>query len=329
MFPWAVNLTTNHSNNQDYDFLLLGLPGLHDSQRLFFAPFFLMFLVSLLGNVTVILVIATEQSLWEPMYYIISILCLTDLIAAFTLLPQLLVILWLGEYSVYCKLCFVQVFFIYFTGIMESSVLVLMSYDRYIAVCNPLRYAAIVTNTFIVKGSLVVIVRSFCVALSTTTFASLLSYCTVSAVHNVYCEPTSIISMACPHTYFTDNIGYFIICLIGIPDITLIGLSYYMILRAALRLKSADAKQKAFSTCSSHVFVMLAFYLPGVLSTLTSIFENKIPAYVRVLLSVLYVASPPFLNPLIYGIKTKQIRQVILKHLRKTYRLWYCMTLFY
>ncbi|XP_043927818.1 olfactory receptor 52J3-like [Protopterus annectens] len=322
MFPWPVNITANHTSNQDFEFLLLGLPGIHDIQRLLFVPFFFMFLVSLLGNVTVILVIAIEQSLWEPMYYIISILLLTDVIAAVTLLPQLLVILWLGEYSVYCTLCFAQMFFICFTGIMESSVLVLMSYDRYMAVCNPLRYAAIVTNTFIVKGSLVGIVRSFCVALSTTTFVSLLSYCTVNAVYNVYCEHTSVINIACSHTYFTDNIVYFIIYLIGIPDITLIGLSYYMILRAALRLKSAKALRKAFSTCSSHVFVMLAFYLPGVLSTLTSIFENKIPAYVRVLLSALYVASPPFLNPLIYGIKTKQIRQVILKHLRKASRLW-------
>ncbi|XP_043927823.1 olfactory receptor 52E8-like [Protopterus annectens] len=316
-FLMSVMCSTNQCNNQDFEFLLTGFPGLQDTQKWLSIPFFFMFLVSLFGNITILLIISNEQSLREPMYCLISFLLAVDFITSVALLPQLLVTLWFGALTVHFNTCFVQIFFISFNGVLESTVLALMAYDRYVAVCNPLRYSSIVTKKFIVKGLLFSAVRSLCSVLPAQIFANMLPFCSNGTVSNIYCEYFAVINVASTHTYITDVFSYLTVFLVGAPDVTMIALSYYMILRSVLKLKSKEARKKAFSTCSSHVLVIATFYFSAALATLEPIFQNKAPEYVHVMLSVLYVVTPPVLNPIIYGIKSNHIWQVLLKHLRK------------
>ncbi|XP_043927816.1 olfactory receptor 52N2-like [Protopterus annectens] len=200
---------------------------------------------------------------------------------------------------------------------MESAVLVLMAYDRYVAVCKPLRYSSIVTNTFIIKAILFFTLRSVFIVLPMPVLARMQLYCNAKAIYSVYCEYIGVISVACSQTVISDNYLYIIFLLIGVPDAALIGISYCMIVRAALKLGTRQAYQKAFSTCSSHIFVIVLYYLSAGLSLLVSVFEKIVPAYISIIFTVLCFTIPPTLNPMIYGIKTKEIWRAILKYLEK------------
>ncbi|XP_043927807.1 olfactory receptor 52J3-like [Protopterus annectens] len=307
----------NASQNQNIGFFLNGFPGLNEMQHWLLIPFFIMFLVASAGNILVLLVIVKEHHLHEPMYYFISILSSVDLVTDIILLPQALVVLWFGSYPVHLDACLVQMFCICFAIIMESSVLVLMAYDRYIAVCKPLRYASIVTNEFVFKGTLLAAVRSICAVLPIPILARTLPYYTTTIVYNVYCEYLAVINVACAHNVMSNSYFFILLVLGGLPDAALVGLSYYMIITTALKLKSREAQRKLLSTCSSHALVIATFCLLGMLSFILLFVEDKMPAYIRVLFSFLFISLPPALNPLIYGIKTKEIWSAIIKTFNK------------
>ncbi|XP_043927821.1 putative olfactory receptor 52L2, partial [Protopterus annectens] len=296
----------SQNNSEDLSFLLTGFSGLQDVQHWLFVPFFFMFLVALFGNLTVMYIVLTEQSLHKPMYWFICFLSAVDLIACLSLMPSLLLILSSGPQAIHSSTCFLQMFCVSFIGAMESSVLLLMAYDRYIAVCKPLSYSSVVTNAFILRGSIIVTIRSFCIVLPMPVLAGQLPYCSMRIVHSIYCEYLAIINTACVRTTISDTFLYIVLAVIGVPDATFIGLSYYKIIKATLKLKSKEAQQKTFSTCSSHIFIIVSFYLSGLLTLSISIFENKMPPYMRVLFSVLYITVPPTLNPIIYSIKNKE-----------------------
>ncbi|XP_043927873.1 olfactory receptor 52K2-like [Protopterus annectens] len=313
-------MAATNSSTEDVDFLLIAFPASQDLQYLISVPFSIMFLVALFGNITVFLIIVTENSLQEPMYYFMSILSVTDFLISVTVLPEMLTVLWFGEQAIKLNVCFTQMTFIAVFAAMESAMLLLMAFDRYTAVCNPLRYSGIITNTFVLKGSLLAAARSLCTAVPLPLLAAMLPFCRVSILSHVFCEYPAVINVACARTSLSIAYLYALLIVGAVPDAALICLSYFMIVKAVLNLKSKESRENAISTCSSHFFLILSFYLSAALTLVASIFENKIPANIRVLFSALYITIPSTLNPLIYGIKTKEIRQIIMKHLR-TFRI--------
>ncbi|XP_043927814.1 olfactory receptor 52N2-like [Protopterus annectens] len=306
--------SSNDSSLHDFEFILMGLPGLQNVQHWLCFPFVIVFLVGLFANLVISSIIVTEQCLHEPMYYFIAVLSVIDLTACLSLMPIVLLILSFGSQSVPSDVCFLQMFCASFIGVMQSSVLVLMAYDRYIAVCKPLRYSTIVTNTFIVKSLLMFTVRNICAVIPIPVLAKLLPYCGKKSVYNIHCDYLAVINMSCARTAMSENFLFIIFSLIGLPDAGLIGLSYYRIVRVTLKLKSKEALEKAFSTCSSHISVLALVYLSGLLASILSLFENNMPPYMHPLLSVIYLIIPPTLNPVIYGVKSQKIWGAILKH---------------
>ncbi|XP_043927805.1 olfactory receptor 52K1-like [Protopterus annectens] len=314
---------TNQCSTQDLEFILTGFAGLHNIQHWLSIPFFLMFLVSLLGNLMVLFIITTEQSLHEPMYYFITVLSTVDLFIAITLLPQLLAVLSFGSQTLSANACMVHIFCLYFAVVMESSVLALMAFDRYIAVCNPLRYSSIITSTFILWGVLAVALRAFCLILPLPLLLKSLPYHNKNIINNVYFEYIAVFSESCTVSSWKDIYLYLIFSLAVVPDTIIIFFSYYMIGSVTLKLRTKEARMKAFSTFSSHAIVLTCFYITGPLSLVLSLVNNDMPAYLRALFSVLYISVPPTLNPLIYGIKTKEIFRLILKDLKKCKIVWF------
>ncbi|XP_043927824.1 olfactory receptor 52H1-like [Protopterus annectens] len=308
---------TTCSTGDNLEIVLVGFLGLHDIQHWLSIPFFIMFLMSFFGNLIILLIIATEQRLHEPMYYFIFMLSAADLVLAVSLLPKLLVVLWYGSILLNFNGCLAQLFVIAFSSAMESSILALMAYDRYIAVTKSLRYRSIIKNQFILRISLFVTVRNFCIILPLPVLAKILPYYRVTTMYSVYCDYLAVSNAACAQTAMSEIYKYIFIIIVAPSDIALIGLSYFKIARAVLKLDSREARQKAFNTCSSHIFVMVVFYLSGFMSIIRAVYDGKAPKDIPVLFSVLYITVPTTLNPLIYGIKTKEIRQVILKYLRK------------
>ncbi|XP_037695319.1 olfactory receptor 52D1-like [Choloepus didactylus] len=299
---------------------LTGIPGLEPAHAWIAIPFCAMYLVALAGNAALILLIATDHALHAPMYLFLCLLSLTDLALSSTTVPKTLAILWLHAGEISFGGCLAQMFCVHSIYALESSVLLAMAFDRYVAVCNPLRYTTILNHAVIGRIGLVGIVRSIAVVSPFIFLLKRLPYCGHRVMAHTYCEHMGIARLACAN--ITVNIVYGLtVALLAVGlDSILIAISYVFILNAVFRLPSLDARHKALSTCGSHLGVILVFYIPAFFSFLTHRFgQHHVPKHVHIFLANLYVLVPPVLNPIIYGARTKEIWSRLLRlfHLEK------------
>ncbi|KAM5315875.1 olfactory receptor 52D1 [Glossophaga mutica] len=297
--------------------LLTGIPGLEWAHIWIAIPFCAMYLVALAGNAALILVIAMDSVLHAPMYLFLCLLSVSDLALSSTTVPKMLAILWLQAGEISFGGCLAQMFCVHSIYALESSILLAMAFDRYVAICNPLRYTVILNHTVIGKIGLVGIFRSVAVVSPFIFLLRRLPYCQHHVMAHTYCEHMGIARLACANITVNIIYGLTVALLAMGLDSILITISYSFILRAVFRLPSRDAQLKALSTCGSHFAVILVFYIPAFFSFLTHRFgQHRVPKHVHIFLANLYVLVPPVLNPVIYGARTKEIRSRLLRLLR-------------
>ncbi|NXT85821.1 O52B2 protein, partial [Zapornia atra] len=309
---------TNQTSLQPSSLLLLGVEGLEHLHSWLSIPFCLMYLAALLGNVLLLFTIATQRSLHQPMYLFLAMLAVADLVLSSSTVPKALGIFWSFSRGMSFHACLTQMFFIHVSFIAESTILLAMAFDRYLAICHPLRYAAVLTHLLVAKLGLAAIVRGFCVMLPTIFLLRRLPYCGHSVMPHTYCEHMGIARLACAD--ISLNVWYGLATTLLSPglDVVLIGVSYTLILRAVFRLSSKDAQLKAVGTCSSHACVMVMFYSPAFFSFFTHQFGRHVPHHVHILLANLYVVLPPMLNPIVYTLKNRAIREKVSQVLFRT-----------
>ncbi|NXL49588.1 O52R1 protein, partial [Podilymbus podiceps] len=288
-------------------FLLVGIPGLEKEQFWIAFPFCIMYAIAVLGNITLLLIIKGEPSLHEPMYLFLAMLALTDLVLSTSMLPKMLGIFWLGSKEIGFLSCLAQLFFIHTFSSVESGVLMAMALDRYIAICCPLRHSSILSVPAVVALGSLVLVRGVLLVSPFCFLLRRMPFCQHHVISHSYCEHMAVVKLACGDTRFSVIYGLFVAFIVTGSDMILISVSYTMILRVVMRLSSTEARLKAFSTCASHVCVILAFYVPALFTFLTHRFGHSIPSHLHIMVANLYLLVPPMLNPIVYGVRTKKL----------------------
>ncbi|XP_068129315.1 olfactory receptor 5AR1-like [Hyperolius riggenbachi] len=292
--------------------------GLTDDKRLvplLFGFFLLVYLVTICGNVGMMAIIQFSQSLHTPMYYFLSYLSMVDFFYSSVTTPKMLTDLLSDKKSISFVGCALQFFF--FAGLASTEVFVLasMSYDRYVAICHPLHYVSMMTKNKC--RSLVLI--SFSVGLvqttSSTTCMFSLRFCGPNLLDHFYCDIPPVLKLSCSDTRSCEILLVFFVCFCTISSLTIIAVSYILIISCIMRMKSTRGRQKAFSTCSSHLMCATLFYVTVFVTYLqpsSTAVESQNKAA-----SVFYAMMTPMLNPLIYSLRNQEVKRVVLQKLQK------------
>nr|XP_006116260.2 olfactory receptor 52E4-like [Pelodiscus sinensis] len=303
--------TTHFSNPSN--FILLGFPGLETAYVWISIPFCSMYLIALFGNVIILLIVKREPSLHEPMYYFLCMLAVADLVLSTSIVPKMLSIFWFNSREISFSACLTQMYFIHCVQSMESGIFVAMALDRYVAICHPLRHSSILTNSMVIRIALAVVLRSCMLVLPHPFLASHWPYCRTDLIPHTYCEHMAVVNLACANMHISSYYGLFVVFSLLGGDIFFISISYVQILRAVFRLPTKDARLKTFGTCGSHLCAIMTFYIPMIFSALMHRFGRNIGLHFHILMANVNVLVPPMLNPIIYGVRTKHIRDRLLR----------------
>ncbi|XP_036602009.1 olfactory receptor 51I1-like [Trichosurus vulpecula] len=308
----------NDSHFQPEKLQLTGIPGLETGEGWVALIFCLLYVISIGGNLAILGLVVRETALHQPMYYFLSMLSLNDLGVSLSTLPTILGTFCFNYREVGFDACLVQMFFIHTFSFMESGILLAMSFDRFVAICNPLRYATILTNTRISVMGLIILAKSFVTLFPFPFLVKRLPFCKGNVLHHSYCLHPDLMKVACGDIHVNNIYGLFVVIFTYGVDSVFILLSYALILKAVLAIASQEQRFKALNTCISHICAVLAFYVPIIAVSMIHRFWKRAPPVVHVMMSNVYLFVPPMLNPIIYSVKTKEIRRGFLKIFQKS-----------
>ncbi|XP_008066394.1 olfactory receptor 52M1 [Carlito syrichta] len=298
-------------------FRLTGIPGLESLHTWLSIPFGSMYLVAMVGNVTILAVVRVERSLHQPMYLFLCMLAIIDLVLSTSTMPKLLGIFWFGASDISLDACLGQMFLIHCFATVESGIFLAMAFDRYVAICDPLHHSTVLTHMVVGRLGLAALLRGvlYIGPLPLMIRLRLPLYKTHVISHS-YCEHMAVVALTCGDSRVNNIYGLSIGFLVLILDSVAIAASYVMIFRAVMGLATPEAKLKTLGTCGSHICAILIFYVPIVVSSLIHRFGHHVPPPIHTLLANFYLLVPPVLNPIVYAVRTKQIRDRFLQILR-------------
>ncbi|KAM6158730.1 olfactory receptor 52M1-like [Rhynchocyon petersi] len=308
-------LISNNACSVSTSFRLTGILGLESLHAWLSIPFGSMYLVAIVGNMTILAVVRVERSLHQPMYFFLCMLAIIDLVLSTSTMPKLLAIFWFGACNIGLDACLAQMFFIHCFATVESGIFLAMAFDRYIAICEPLHHSTVLTHEVVGYLGLAALLRGilYIGPLPLMIRLRLPLYRTHIIAHS-YCEHMAVVTLACGDTtvnnFYGMGIGFLVL------DSLAIAASYVMIFRAVMGLATFEARFKALGMCGSHICAILVFYIPIAVSSLTHRFGHHVPAHIHILLANFYLLIPPILNPIVYAVRTKQIRERLLHILK-------------
>ncbi|KAM5306598.1 olfactory receptor 7A17-like [Glossophaga mutica] len=294
---------------QSSEFLLLGLSEEPELQPLLFGLFLFMYLITVLGNLLIILAVSSDSHLHTPMYFFLSNLSLVDICFISTTIPKMLLNIQTQSKAITYAGCLTQMyFFLLFAGV-DDFILTVMAYDRYVAICHPLHYTVIMNSQLCGLFVLVSWIMSAVNSLLQCLMVLDLSFCSDLEMPHFFCELKQVVQLACSDTFPNDIVMYFSAGLLGGGPLAGILYSYSKIVSSIRAIPSAQGKYKAFSTCASHLSVVFLFYVTGLGVYLGSVGTHSSQSSATA--SVMYTVVTPMLNPFIYSLRNKDIKRAL------------------
>ncbi|XP_011748187.2 LOW QUALITY PROTEIN: olfactory receptor 7C2 [Macaca nemestrina] len=290
------------------NFLLLGFAEDSDMQLLLYGLFLSMYLVTITGNLLIILTISSDSHLhtYAPMYFFLSNLSFADICFTSTTVPKMLVTIQTQSKMITFAGCLTQIFFFTAFGCLDNLLLTVMAYDRFVAICHPLHYLIIMNPRLC--GLLVL--GSWCISVMGSLLETLtilrLSFCTNMEIPHFFCDPSEVLKLSCSDTFINNIVMYFMTIVLGVFPLSGILFSYSQIFSSILRVSSARGLHKAFSTCGSHLSIVSLFCGTGLGVYLSS---AATPSSRRSLMAlVMYSMVTPMLNPFIYSLRNRHMK---------------------
>ncbi|XP_063158227.1 olfactory receptor 5AR1-like [Candoia aspera] len=293
------------------EFILLGFGEHHHLQIILFLVFLVVFISTMVANFLTILLIIIDQCLHTPMYFFLGNLACLEMMYSSTILPRMLAALMTGDKTISVKGCFTQFYFGSFLVCTECYLLSVMSYDRFLAVCKPLHYATVMNS----KVCIQLAAGSW---LSSTAVISLhlglmlqLQFCRQNEIDHFFCDILPLLKLSCSGTFLVKLVTFTVAFIITFPPFVSTLVSYSYIIAAILKIPSTTGRQKAFSTCSSHLIVVSIFY--GAIVIVYLIPKTEAVRDFNKIFSLLYTVLPPLLNPLIYSLRNRDVKDALRK----------------
>ncbi|XP_043729041.1 olfactory receptor-like protein OLF3 [Cervus elaphus] len=296
------------ADNQTWvrEFILLGLSSDWDTQVALFVLFSVTYLLTLLGNVLIVLLIRLDGRLHTPMYFFLSNLSLVDVSYATSIVPQMLAHFLAEHKGIPCVSCAAQLFFSLGLGGTEFVLLAVMAYDRYVAVCDPLRYPVIMHGGLCARLAVTSWLSGSVNSLVQTTITFQLPMCTNKYIDHISCELLAVVRLACVDTSSNEVAIMVSSIVLLMTPFCLVLLSYIRIISTILKIQSTEGRKKAFHTCASHLTVVVLCYGMAIF---TYIQPNSVPSVLQEkLISLFYAILTPMLNPMIYSVRNKEVK---------------------
>ncbi|XP_034493308.2 olfactory receptor 7D11-like [Marmota flaviventris] len=288
------------------EFLLLGLSDDPEQQLLYFGLFLYVYLVTVLGNLLIILAVSSDPHLHTPMYFFLSNLSLTDICFISTSVPKLLVNIQAQNKDISYTECLTQVYFLNTFAGMENFLLTVMAYDRFVAICHPLNYTVIMNPRLCVLLVLLSWLIMFWVSLIHILLLNRLTFSTGTEIPHFFCELAQLLKVTTSDTLMNNIFMYVVAALLCVLPMVGILYSYCRIVSSLVRMPSLAGKYKAFSTCGSHLCVVSLFYGTGFGAYLSSAVIHS--SQRSMIASVMYTVVTPMLNPFIYSLRNKDVK---------------------
>ncbi|XP_015359800.1 olfactory receptor 10A3-like [Marmota marmota marmota] len=293
------------------EFILLGFSDFPELQEEIFGVFLVIYLVTLMGNATIIGAILLEQTLHIPMYLFLQNLSVVEVSFSAAIMPEMLVVLSFERTTISFAGCFAQMYFILLFGGTECFLLGAMAYDRFAAICCPLTYPMIMNKRVFVKLVMFSWVSGIMVATLQTTWVFSFPFCGPNEINHLFCETPPVLELVCADTSLFEIYAFTGTILIILLPFLLILLSYVRILFAILKMPSTTGRQKAFSTCASHITSVTLLYGTASVTYLQP--KSSYSPATKKLISLAYALLIPLLNPLIYSLRNHEMKRALVK----------------
>nr|XP_033799908.1 olfactory receptor 6C3-like [Geotrypetes seraphini] len=307
-------LKMNHT--EVTEFIILGFFELPELQFLLFLVFLIIYMMSLTGNLLIIITVCSDSHLHSPMFFFLINLSFLEICYVTVTMPKLLAVLIAQNKTISFIQCMTQMYLFLVCTDNEAYLLTAMAYDRYVAICKPLHYTIIMNKKVCFLLAFVSWMIGFLGMAPNVTLISQSSFCNSNEINHFFCDMTALMTLSCSGTTVIENINYIEGLLLGFTPLLLTIISYVYIISAVLKLHSAKSRQKTFSTCSSHLTVVLLFYGTTVAVYLRPQSADSLD--INKVLTVVYITAIPLFNPLIYSLRNKELKEMLCKTIRRT-----------